>query len=32
MVVWSVNILVMILMLGVCWIIWAVINYDNLIE
>jgi len=32
MVVWSVIILVAILMLAACGIIYAVINYDNLIE
>jgi len=32
MIVWSVIVLLAILMLAVCVIIWAVINYDNLIE
>jgi len=32
MVVWSVIILLAVLMVAVCGIIYAVINYDNLIE
>ena len=32
MVVWSVNIMLAILMVAVCVVIWAVVNYDDLIE
>ena len=32
MIVWSVIIMLAILMLAVCGIIYAVVNYDNLIE
>jgi len=32
MVVWSVVVMTVILVIGVCFVIWWILNYDNLIE
>lgn len=32
MVVWSVMVMMVILVIGVCFVIWYLLNYDNLIE